>query len=148
MWGCGLISVRVGHEFQGPQNNSKLCLKCFSVIYFGIIRWKNAAVFLLELHIRYLLLSLCEIWPLWPLYNLLQCGVKKKQISIFKRKCQKIKTWSPLYFKYGELHVFILSNFLLKIEICFFLTPLFLSTGSLFHSLLDFETLFLPEFSK
>ena len=43
---------------------------------------------------------------------------------------------------------FLFYKFSLKNGDLFFLTPLFLSTGSLFHALLDFETLFLQEFSK
>ena len=104
--------------------------------------------FLLELYLRNLLWTLYEIWAVWPLYEKCTVGVKKKQISISKSKFDKQKTWSSLYLKYKGLHVFIFWELLLKMEICFFLTPPSFVHGLIFWRILDFETFILQEFSK
>ena len=59
----------------------------------------------------------------------------KKQISIFERKFEKQKTCVSLFCKYLETHVFIFSNFLSKMEICFFLTVTIFGNELTFFSL-------------
>ena len=118
------------------------------MIYYCIIRWKNAAVFFIRA--PYQIFAIITMWnmtsvaPLW--FITMWC--LKKQISIFKRKCQKIKTWSPLYFKYKELHVFIFWDLLLKMEICFFSTPPIFVHGLTFSCIAWLWNTFSPRIVK
>ena len=69
--------------------------------------------------------------------------VQKKQISIFERKFEKQKTCVSLFCKYLETHVYIFSNFLSKMEICFFWTvPIFVNKLTFFSLKSFFSKIF------